>query len=142
MDSIDCKILRELQSDARLSHQELSERVGLSPSPCARRIRRLEDDGIITGYSAQFDEVKLGFAFNVFISVRLDRQIDDRLVAVENEVRHRFARIPGVAQVDLWGGYNREVRVELDPERIKSLGLPLDRVISAIRDGVQTVLPV
>ena len=54
---------------------------------------------------------------------------------VEDQVRNRFARIPGVAQVDLWGGYNREVRVELDPDRIKSLGLPLDRVISAIRDA-------
>ncbi|MDT8388183.1 MAG: efflux RND transporter permease subunit [Thiogranum sp.] len=54
---------------------------------------------------------------------------------VEKQIRYRFARIPGVAQVDPWGGYNREVRVELDPDRIKALGLPLDDVIDAIRDA-------
>jgi HAE1 family hydrophobic/amphiphilic exporter-1 len=54
---------------------------------------------------------------------------------VENEVRYRFARVPGVAQVDVWGGFNREVRVELDPDRIKAFGLPLDRVLRAIRDA-------
>jgi Lrp/AsnC family leucine-responsive transcriptional regulator len=87
LDELDRKILHALLQDARLTHQELSERIGLSPSPCARRIRRLEEDGYITGYSARIDEAKLGFAFNVFISVRLDRQIDDRLVAFEREVR-------------------------------------------------------
>jgi HAE1 family hydrophobic/amphiphilic exporter-1 len=54
---------------------------------------------------------------------------------IEDRVRNRFARLPGVAQVDLWGGFNREVRVELDPDRMKALGLPLDRVLEAIRDA-------
>jgi hypothetical protein len=54
---------------------------------------------------------------------------------IEDQIRYRFARIPGVAQVDLWGGYNREVRIELDPERIKAAGLPLDQVIDAIEDA-------
>ncbi|MBU1053746.1 MAG: efflux RND transporter permease subunit [Proteobacteria bacterium] len=54
---------------------------------------------------------------------------------IEVQIRYRFARIPGVAQVDLWGGFNREVRIELDPERIKALGLPLDRVLESIRDA-------
>lgn len=54
---------------------------------------------------------------------------------VEEQIRYRFARIPGVAQVDLWGGYNREIRVELIPESIKALGIPLDRVLQAIRDA-------
>lgn len=54
---------------------------------------------------------------------------------VENQVRYRFARLPGVAQVDPWGGYNREVRVELDPGRIKALQLPLNEVLDAIRDA-------
>ncbi len=54
---------------------------------------------------------------------------------VENQIRYRFSRLPGVAQVDLWGGFDREVRIELDPERIKALGLPLDLVIRAIRDA-------
>jgi HAE1 family hydrophobic/amphiphilic exporter-1 len=54
---------------------------------------------------------------------------------IEVQIRYRFARIPGVAQVDIWGGFNREVRIELDPDRIKAVGLPLDRVLEAIRDA-------
>ena len=54
---------------------------------------------------------------------------------IEVQIRYRFARIPGVAQVDAWGGFNREVRIELDPDRIKAAGLPLDRVLEAIRDA-------
>ncbi|MEO5343350.1 MAG: efflux RND transporter permease subunit [Gammaproteobacteria bacterium SHHR-1] len=54
---------------------------------------------------------------------------------LENQLRHRFARVPGVAQVDPWGGFNREVRVALKPERIKALGLSLDQVRDAIRDA-------
>ena len=108
LDEFDRKILRELQKDARLTHQELSERIGLSPSPCARRIRKLEGEGYITGYSARVDEAKLGFGFNVFVSVRLDRQIDDRLVAFEQEMR----RCPEI--VDCWlmtGSFDYLLRV-------------------------------
>ncbi|MDY7031143.1 MAG: efflux RND transporter permease subunit [Thermodesulfobacteriota bacterium] len=54
---------------------------------------------------------------------------------IEVQIRNRFARVPDVAQVDVWGGFNREVRIELDPDRIKAVGLPLDRVIDAIRDA-------
>lgn len=54
---------------------------------------------------------------------------------IEDEVRYRFSRVPGVAQVDLWGGFDREVRVELDPNRINALGLSLDQVQAAIRDA-------
>jgi HAE1 family hydrophobic/amphiphilic exporter-1 len=54
---------------------------------------------------------------------------------IEDQIRYRFARIPGVAQVDLWGGFDREVRIELDPDRVKALGLPLDHVLEAIRDA-------
>ena len=96
LDETDQRILRELQRDARLTHQDLAERIGLSPSPCARRIRKLEAEGFITGYSAHIDEAKMGFGVSVFVSVRLDRQVDDRLVTFEREV----ARCPEV--VDCW----------------------------------------
>jgi Lrp/AsnC family transcriptional regulator, leucine-responsive regulatory protein len=86
-DEIDHRILRELQKDARLSHQELSDRIGLSPSPCARRIRKLEVEGYITGYGAHIDEGRMGFGFNVFVSVKLEQQVDRRLVEFEREVR-------------------------------------------------------
>lgn len=87
MDAIDLKILKALHEDARLTHQQLSDQVGLSPTPCARRIRKLEADDIITGYSARIDESQMGFGFSVFVSVRLDQQIDDRLQSFEAEVR-------------------------------------------------------
>lgn len=108
LDQIDRRILRELQRDARLSHQELAERVGLSASPCARRIKKLEAEGYVKGYTAELDETKLGFGFNVFVSVRLDRQVDDRLVTFEAEVKD-CAEI-----VDCWlmtGGFDYLLRV-------------------------------
>lgn len=86
LDEIDLKILNELQRDARQSHQELSERVGLSPSPCSRRIRILESKGVIKGYSVRVDERALGFTMNIFVSVKLDQQIDDRLVNFERDI--------------------------------------------------------
>ena len=76
---------------------------------------------------ASFPVVILG------ISSKLDPVEMTQLI--EDQIRYRFARISGVAQVDLWGGFNREVRIELDPERIKAAGLPLDQVIAAIRDA-------
>jgi len=54
---------------------------------------------------------------------------------IEDQIRDRFARIPGVAQVDLWGGYNREIRIELDHERVRALGIPLDRIVAAVRNA-------
>ncbi len=86
LDPIDRRILAELQRDGRLTQQELSERVGLSPSPCARRVRNLEAEGFITGYSARIDEARSGFPFAVFISVKLDHQVDDRLIRFEEAV--------------------------------------------------------
>ncbi|MYT73892.1 MULTISPECIES: Lrp/AsnC family transcriptional regulator [unclassified Streptomyces] len=76
MDAIDLHILRELQSDGRLSNQELAQRVGLSPSPCLRRVRQLEQDGVIQGYRAVVDPaaVDRGFEVLVSIEVRRDRE--------------------------------------------------------------------
>lgn len=62
-------------------------RVGISPSPVARRVRLLEEAGIITGYAAQIDEVALGYGFSVFVSVKLDKQIDEALVKFEAAIQ-------------------------------------------------------
>lgn len=96
LDAIDRAILRELQLNGRISIQDLSDRVGLSPSPCARRVRILEKAGIISGYHAFIDEEKAGFSFSVFISVKLDRQIDDTLKEFETAI----SQYPEV--VDCW----------------------------------------
>ncbi len=96
LDRIDVRILRELSRNGRITSIDLSNRVGLSPTPTARRVRRLERVGIISGYSARIDEVALGFDVSVFVSVRLDRQVDDALATFERAI----AEFPEV--VDCW----------------------------------------
>lgn len=96
LDPTDLRILRELQADGRLTIQMLSDRIGLSPSPVARRVRALEDRGVIKGYTAIIDEKLLGFDVSVFVSVRLDKQVDDALGAFERAI----AGFPEV--VDCW----------------------------------------
>lgn len=86
MDEIDRSILRELQSDGRQSIQDLCGRVGLSASPCARRVHMLEERGIIKGYAAVLDEAQLGFPVSIFVSVKLDKQVDDALKNFEAKI--------------------------------------------------------
>jgi len=77
LDSIDVRLLAELQQDGRRSVVELAERVGLSPTPCARRIRQLEDAGIVRGYAAQIDPTRLGLTVRAFVQVKLERHTDE-----------------------------------------------------------------
>lgn len=85
-DAFDLAILHALQTDGRASIQEISASVGLSPSPVARRLRMMEEAGVITGYSALIDEASLGFGFSVFLSVKLERQVDDALARFEQAI--------------------------------------------------------
>ncbi|PWE28563.1 AsnC family transcriptional regulator [Pararhodobacter marinus] len=87
LDAIDLAILTEPQRDARMSIQDLSQRVGLSPPPCARRVRILEENGIVRSYTVVLDEAKVGIPISVFVSVKLDHQIDDRLRNFEEAIR-------------------------------------------------------
>lgn len=96
IDGLDRRILRELSQDGRISIQALSERIGLSPSPVARRVRNLEAHGVIQGYRTLVNEERLGFSVTVFVSVRLDRQVDDALAGFEAAVTE-FAEV-----VDCW----------------------------------------
>ncbi|MCX5215388.1 Lrp/AsnC family transcriptional regulator [Kitasatospora sp. NBC_00240] len=73
MDEIDRSILRELQEDGRLTNQELAQRVGLTASPCMRRVRQLEQDGVIRGYRAVLDPETVGRGFEVLVSVEVKR---------------------------------------------------------------------
>lgn len=79
LDAIDRRILAALQADGRMTAAALSETVGLSPSPCARRVRALERAGIITGYAAIVDQVAAGLPLSVFASIRLERQREEEL---------------------------------------------------------------
>ena len=96
LDKTDKKILEALQRNARISIQDLGDHVGLSPTPCARRVKNLEKRGVIKGYSALVDEALMGYGFSVFVSVQLDHQTDDRLLKFESEI----AQFPEV--MDCW----------------------------------------
>lgn len=103
----------ELQSQLEQEIDELPENVG---RPRVSKFDIASFPVVILGISSKLDPVAL-------------------TEIVEDQVRFRFARIPGVAQVDVWGGYQREVRVELDPGRVNALGIPLDRVLDALRNA-------
>ncbi len=79
LDEIDRKILTLLQQDSRLTLQEIADKVGLSPSPCHRRIRLLEERGIIAGYTATVDQRAVGLPVSVFVSIKLARQKEEDL---------------------------------------------------------------
>jgi Lrp/AsnC family leucine-responsive transcriptional regulator len=96
LDETDHAILRVLKSEGRLALSDLADRIGRSATPTARRVRRLEDDGVIGGYAALIDEAAVGFPISIFVSVKLDRQVDDVITAFEAAVR----RFPEV--VDCW----------------------------------------
>jgi DNA-binding Lrp family transcriptional regulator len=81
LDAIDIKILRELQRDGRMTNVELAERVGISAPPCLRRVRKLEEAGIIEGYHAMLNAPKLGFDLVAFCMVGLKRQSEANLKA-------------------------------------------------------------
>ncbi len=85
-DMLDRKILGRLQEDGRITNQELADQVGLSPSPCLRRVRQLEAAGVISRYVALVDPEAVGLAVTAFVRVRLDQQDDRHLAEFETAV--------------------------------------------------------
>src|SRR3954470_11949085 len=79
LDAIDRKILALLQQDGRMSIADLSEKVGLSPSPCLRRVRMLEEAGVIARYVAVLDQRSVGLPVSVFVSIKLEKQRQESL---------------------------------------------------------------
>jgi Lrp/AsnC family leucine-responsive transcriptional regulator len=86
LDRTDRKILEALQEDARLSSAELAERVSLTTSPCWRRVKRLEEEGVITGYQAKVDPERLGYQVMAFVYISLDLKGAQHLQAFERAV--------------------------------------------------------
>ncbi len=89
LDEIDKRILRELQANARISNVELAARVGLSPSPCLRRVRELERRGVIRRYATLLDPNAVGLGVSVFVQVSLEQQVEKRLEEFERAIRAR-----------------------------------------------------
>ncbi len=100
LDRIDRAILHEIQLDGRLSNTALAERVNLSESACLRRLRRLEESGMLRGYVGLVDQSKAGFPDNVFVRITLHSQQQDDLAAFEQQVRD----LPEVMECYLMSG--------------------------------------
>ncbi|HEY7172437.1 MAG TPA: Lrp/AsnC family transcriptional regulator [Vicinamibacterales bacterium] len=89
LDDIDLKILEHLQQNARISNVDLAEQVGLSPAPCLRRVRALEEAGVIRRYLALVDQTALNIGVTVFVQVTLDLQVEGRLEIFEHAIMSR-----------------------------------------------------
>ena len=87
LDRYDWHILQILQEDGRISNQDLAERIGLSASPCLRRVKALEDTGVITGYRALVDAKKLGLTLMALIHIVMDQHTPERFAAFEAQVQ-------------------------------------------------------
>jgi DNA-binding Lrp family transcriptional regulator len=100
LDEIDVKILKQLQDHARISNVELADKVGLSPAPCLRRVRALEQTGVIRGYAALVNPSAVRLGVTVFVQISLDLQVEDRLEIFE----HAIMQCPEVLECYLMTG--------------------------------------
>lgn len=100
LDAIDVKILSTLQSEGRISNADLAERVGLSATPCLRRVRALEQSGAIEAYSARLNRSKIGLDLTVMVGVKVDGHRDENARAIQDA----FVRMPEVVACHLVSG--------------------------------------
>jgi Lrp/AsnC family leucine-responsive transcriptional regulator len=100
LDRIDRRILAALQADGRLANVELADRVGLSPSPCLRRVKRLEEAGVIRGYRAVLDRDAVGLGLTVFVEIRVGRHSRENAAALHQAL----AALPEVVSCHMVSG--------------------------------------
>jgi Lrp/AsnC family leucine-responsive transcriptional regulator len=109
LDRYDRRILEVLQQDGRISNQDLATRIGLSPSPCLRRVRGLEDAGVISGYRALLDPAKLGLSLLALIHISMDRHTPERFANFER----RIAELPEVLECLLITGQDADYQLKV-----------------------------
>ncbi|MEN8170849.1 MAG: Lrp/AsnC family transcriptional regulator [Pseudomonadota bacterium] len=109
LDRYDRRILELLQREGRLSNQELAERIGLSPSPCLRRVRALEESGLISGYRALLDAKRLGLTLMALIQISMDRHTPERFDNFEQRVRD----LPEVLECLLVTGHDADYQLKV-----------------------------
>lgn len=136
LDTIDRRILRALQENGRLSNVELADKVNLTPSPCLRRLRRLEDSGVIEGYSAILNRRQAGLGMTVFVDLKVARHSEESALDLEQRVR----MMPEVTACHLISGeadYRLEIVVpDLEAyERFNMTGLLKLPLVNEIRSS-------
>jgi Lrp/AsnC family leucine-responsive transcriptional regulator len=134
MDRIDKKILDLLQIDGKISNQELAERVALSPSPCLRRVKQLEEDGYIRQYVALLDPNKIGLQLTIMVSVGLNSHDSTKMKAFEE----RIALIPEVIQCYLIAGQSADYLLKVMVSNLEEYQSFLLKKLTVI-DGVQHI---
>ena len=133
LDSIDHRILDVLRRDGRISMLDLADRVGLSPTPCGRRIKRMEEAGVITGYAAQIDRRALGLQVCVLVSVRLARHGPEGT----REFLSAVARHPEITECLLVTG-NLDYMLRIWVRDIEALGVFIRDVLQSIPAVAET----
>lgn len=109
LDRYDRQILEVLQQDGRISNQDLADRIGLSPSPCLRRVRALEESGLITGYRALLDAKKLGLSLMALIGISMDQHTPERFANLETSI----AEIPEILECLLITGQQSDYQLKV-----------------------------
>ena len=109
LDRYDRQILELLQQDGRISNQDLTIRIGLSPSPCLRRVRTLEEAGLITGYRAMLDAKKLGLSLMALIGISMDQHTPERFANLEASI----AEIPEILECLLITGQQSDYQLKV-----------------------------
>jgi Lrp/AsnC family transcriptional regulator, leucine-responsive regulatory protein len=109
LDRYDRQILRLLQENGRLTNQELADRIGLSPSPCLRRVRALEEAGLITGYRALVDAKALGLSLMALIHISMDQHTPERFEGLEKAVKD----IPEILECLLITGQSADYQLKV-----------------------------
>jgi Lrp/AsnC family leucine-responsive transcriptional regulator len=109
LDKMDKRILTELQANARISNLELAERVSLSPTPCARRVRHMEDTGVIIGHRTLLDPEMLGLNLMAMISVTMDKHTSDRFEKFEKAA----AQLPEVMECYVVTGQDSDFLIKV-----------------------------
>lgn len=116
LDKMDRRILDEMQQNGSISNIELAEKVGLSPSPCSRRVKQLEEEGIIDRYATMLNPNKLGLTLTAIIHIGMDRHTPDRFENFEKEI----ATYPEVTSCMLFTGKSADYLVELVVQDMES----------------------
>jgi len=109
LDRYDCQILEILQEDGRINNQDLADRIGLSPSPCLRRVRALEEAGLIVAYRAHLDARKLGLTLMALIHISMDIHTPERFANFEAEI----AVLPEVLECLLITGQDADYQIKV-----------------------------
>ena len=134
LDRYDRQILEILQQDGRISNQDLADKIGLSASPCLRRVRTLENSGIITGYRALCDAKKLGLSLMVLLHIVMDRHTPDRFANFEAKV----SELPEVMECLLITGQTADYQLKVVVEDMDAYQILLLNKITRI-EGVSGV---